>query len=117
MPLKVPEDSLRGQLLEVDSIEVVTAESSCSSLVEGQHEASFKNLQGTKIVEKPEEQNKGELLGAKASVKLEATEALGDSPAPQTKYPHSPSSPYTDILPQIPPIEPQDAQDEPRTDE
>ncbi|KAI5981597.1 hypothetical protein EDD15DRAFT_2203762 [Pisolithus albus] len=120
MPSKVPEDDLRGQLLEVDGVEVVTAEPSHSSPVEGRHEAMYlRRLTGhskdAKMVEKPEVRNKGELLGMKASVELGVKEAMGDIPAPQSKYLQSPSSPHTDIPPQIPHNEPQDAEDEPGT--
>ncbi|KAI6029632.1 hypothetical protein BKA83DRAFT_4478191 [Pisolithus microcarpus] len=132
MPSKVPEDDLRGQLLEVDGVEVVTAEPSHSSPVEGRHKATFEDLQvtprmenqlltiglqGTRVVGKPEVQNEGELLGMKVSVKLNTTEVMGDIPAPQTKYFQSPSSPYADIPPQNSLNEPQDAKDEPDTDE
>ncbi|KIK17084.1 hypothetical protein PISMIDRAFT_15414 [Pisolithus microcarpus 441] len=132
MPSKVPEDDLRGQLLEVDGVEVVTAEPSHSSPVEGRHKATFEDLQvtprmenqlltiglqGTRVVGKPEVQNEGELLGMKVSVKLDTTEVMGDIPAPQTKYFQSPSSPYADIPPQNSLNEPWDAKDEPDTDE
>lgn len=132
MPSKVPEDDLRGQLLEVDGVEVVTAEPSHSSPVEGRHKATFEDLQvtprmenqlltiglqGTRVVGKPEVQNEGELLGMKVSVKLDTTEVMGDIPAPQTKYFQSPSSPYADIPPQNSLNEPRDAKDEPDTDE
>ncbi|KAI6160825.1 hypothetical protein EDD17DRAFT_1509705 [Pisolithus thermaeus] len=74
-------------------------------------------LQGNCLQGKLEERSKKKLLGAKASVELEAAEASGDSPVPQSEYLHPSSSPHADILPQNPPIEPRDAQDEPRTDE
>ncbi|KAI5993871.1 hypothetical protein EDD15DRAFT_2366951 [Pisolithus albus] len=132
MPLKVPEDGLRGRILEVDSVEVVAAGSSISSPVEGRHEASFDNLhitpmmgnellmvelQGSCLHRKPEVQNEEELLGTKASVELEVKEAMGHVPAPQPKYSQSFPSPHTDIPPQTPHNKPQDAKDEPDTDE
>ncbi|KAI6124720.1 hypothetical protein EDD16DRAFT_1703506 [Pisolithus croceorrhizus] len=105
---KVPGGSLRGQALEVDSSEVAVAEPSCSPLVEGQWRTST-------VQAKWEEQNKEELLGTKPSVKLEATEAMGNIPEPQSKYLHSSSSPHTDNLPQNPLNEPQEALDKTRT--
>ncbi|KAI6116100.1 hypothetical protein F5141DRAFT_1062238 [Pisolithus sp. B1] len=130
---KAPGESLRSQALEVDGIEVAIAEPSSSPLVEGRCESSFDHIEVTPyIAEEPltaelqgeclqgklEEQSEGELLGAKVSVKLEATEASGNLPVPQSEYLHFSLSPYTtNIPPQNPPIEPQDAQDEPRTDE
>ncbi|KAI6097827.1 hypothetical protein F5141DRAFT_1067066 [Pisolithus sp. B1] len=113
--LKVPGESSRSQALKVDGIEVAMAEPSSLPLVE--EEPLTVRLQGDCLQGKLEEQSKEKLLGAKASVELEATEALGDSPVPQSEYLHPSSSPHADILPQNPPIEPQDAQDEPRTDE
>ncbi|KAI5992660.1 hypothetical protein EDD15DRAFT_2269061, partial [Pisolithus albus] len=132
MPLKVPEDGSRGRILEVDSVEVVAAGSSISSPVEGRHEAIFDNLhitpmmgnellmvelQGSCLHRKPEVQNEEELLGTKASVELEVKEAMGHIPAPQPEYSQSFPSPHTDIPPQIPHNEPQDAEDKPDTDE
>ncbi|KAI5999121.1 hypothetical protein EDD15DRAFT_2238817 [Pisolithus albus] len=132
MPLKVPEDGSRGRILEVDSVEVVAAGSSISSPVEGRHEASFDNLhitpmmgnellmvelQGSCLHRKPEVQNEEELLGTKASVELEVKEAMGHVPAPQPEYSQSFPSPHTDIPPQTAHNEPQDAEDEPDTDE
>ncbi|KAI6095516.1 hypothetical protein EV401DRAFT_1896050 [Pisolithus croceorrhizus] len=129
MPLEAPGEGLRSQAVEVDGIKVAAAELSSSALVEGRHESSFKHIEVTSyIAEEPlmaglqgeclrgrlEEQSEEKLLGAKASVKLEVMEAWGDSPVPQPKYLHLSSSPHTDIPPQNPPIEPQDAQDEPR---
>ncbi|KAI6097880.1 hypothetical protein F5141DRAFT_1067115 [Pisolithus sp. B1] len=130
--LKVPGESSRSQALKVDGIEVAMAELSSSPLVEGRCKSSFNHievtlyiaeepltvrLQGDCLQGKLEEQSKEKLLGAKASVELKATEASGDSPVPQSEYLHPSSSSHADILPQNPPIEPQDAQDEPRTDE
>ncbi|KAI6124968.1 hypothetical protein EDD17DRAFT_1758516 [Pisolithus thermaeus] len=113
--LKAPGESSRSQALKVDGIEVAMAELSSSPLVE--EEPLTVGLQGNCLQGKLEEQSKEKLLGAKASVKLEAAEASGDSPVPQSEYLHPSSSPHADILPQNPPIKPQDAQDEPRTDE
>ncbi|KAI6114594.1 hypothetical protein EDD16DRAFT_1521015 [Pisolithus croceorrhizus] len=113
--LKVLGESSRSQALKVDGIEVAMAEPSSLPLVE--EEPLTVRLQGDCLQGKLEEQSKEKLLGVKASVELEATEALGDSPVPQSEYLHPSSSPHADILPQNPPIEPQDAQDEPRTDE
>ncbi|KAI6135979.1 hypothetical protein F5141DRAFT_1059244 [Pisolithus sp. B1] len=127
---KVPGGSLRGQALEVDSVEVAVAEPSCSPLVEGQCKSSFEHiqvnsyipgqpltaeLQGEHLRAKWEEQSKEELLGMKPSVELKVTEAKGDSPVPQSKYFHSSSSPCANIPPQNPPSKPQEALDETRT--
>ncbi|KAI5980656.1 hypothetical protein EDD15DRAFT_2346112, partial [Pisolithus albus] len=131
MPLKVPKDGSRGCILEVDSVEVVAAGSSTPPLVKGQHEATFEGLQvtpnlgnellmvelqGSCLHRKPGMRNEGELLGTKASVELEATDVIGDIPAPQSKYLQSLPSPHTDIPPQNSLNEPQDAEDEPETD-
>ncbi|KAI5980461.1 hypothetical protein EDD15DRAFT_1046433, partial [Pisolithus albus] len=131
MPLKVPKDGSKGCILEVDSVEVVAAGSSTPPLVKGQHEATFEGLQvtpnlgnellmvelqGSCLHRKPGMRNKGELLGTKASVELEATDVIGDIPAPQSKYLQSLPSPHTDIPPQNSLNEPQDAEDEPETD-
>ncbi|KAI6101897.1 hypothetical protein F5141DRAFT_1218108 [Pisolithus sp. B1] len=129
---KAPGESSRSQALKVDGIEVAMAELSSLPLVKGRCKSSFNHIEVTSyIAEEPltvglqggclqgklEEQRKEKLLGAKASVELKATEASGDSPVPQSKYLHPSSSPHADILPQNPPIEPRDAQDELRTDE
>ncbi|KIK19999.1 hypothetical protein PISMIDRAFT_13262 [Pisolithus microcarpus 441] len=131
MPLKTPEDCLRGQPLKVDSIKVVAEGLSFLPIVEGHCEASFKHkevtsyisgksltvdLQGDFLQEETEERNEEELLGTKASVEPKIREAMGDSPVPQSEYFCSPSSPYTDFPSQDPSIEPQDAEDEPRID-
>ncbi|KAI6122053.1 hypothetical protein F5141DRAFT_1061609 [Pisolithus sp. B1] len=112
---KVPGGSLRGQALKVDSSEVSVAEPSCSPLVEGQWQPLTAELQGEHLQVKWEEQNKEELLGTKPSVELEATEAMGNIPEPQSKYLHSSSSPHTDNLPQNSLNEPREALDETRT--
>ncbi|KAI6095572.1 hypothetical protein F5141DRAFT_1221729 [Pisolithus sp. B1] len=113
---KAPGESSRSEALEVDGqckssfdhIEVTSYIAEEQLTAELQREC----LQG-----KLEEQSEGELLGAKASVELEATEASGNLPVPQSEYLHFSLSPYTNIPPQNPPIEPQDAQDKPRMDE
>ncbi|KAI6103376.1 hypothetical protein F5141DRAFT_1065210 [Pisolithus sp. B1] len=127
---KAPGESSRSQALEVDGIEVAMAELSSSPLVKGRCESSFNHIEVTSyIAEEPltvglqggclqgklEEQRKEKLLGAKASVELEATEAMGNIPEPQSKYLHSSSSPHTDNLPQNPLNEPQEALGETRT--
>ncbi|KAI6022840.1 hypothetical protein BKA83DRAFT_4125593 [Pisolithus microcarpus] len=70
-------------------------------------------LQGNCLQKKPEVQNEEDLLGTKPSVEPEVTETMGDSPIPQSKYFHSPSSPSTDFPSQDLSIKPQDAKDEP----
>ncbi|KAI6021762.1 hypothetical protein BKA83DRAFT_4494319 [Pisolithus microcarpus] len=132
MPLKTPEDGLRGWPLEADSIKVVAEGLNFLPIVEGHCKASFEHkevtsyisgksltvdLQGDFLQEETEERNEEELLGMKASVKLKIREAMGDSLVPQSKYFCSPSSPYTDFPSQDPSIEPQDAEDKPETDE
>ncbi|KAI6099539.1 hypothetical protein EDD16DRAFT_1717810 [Pisolithus croceorrhizus] len=131
-PSKAPGVGLRSQAVEVDGIEVAAAELSSSALVEGRCSSSFNRIQVTSCIAKGsltaglqgeclrgrlEEKSEEKLLGVKASVKLEVTEAWGDSPVPQPKYLHLSSSPHTDIPPQNPSIEPQDAEDEQRANE
>ncbi|KAI6098674.1 hypothetical protein EDD16DRAFT_1526800 [Pisolithus croceorrhizus] len=109
---KAPGEGLRSQVVKVDSIESsfecieVTSCIAKGSLTAG--------LQGECLRGRLEEKGKGKVLGAKASVELEVTEAWGDSPVSQPKYLHPSSSPCTDIPPQNPSIEPQDAEDEQR---
>ncbi|KAI5987434.1 hypothetical protein EDD15DRAFT_2292549 [Pisolithus albus] len=101
-PSKAPGVGSRSQAVEVDGIEVAVAEPSSSALVEGRCESSFDQIQVTSYIAKDKEK----LLGVKASVKLEVTEALGDSLVSQPKYLHPSSSPCTDIPPQNPSIKP-----------
>ncbi|KAI6111567.1 hypothetical protein EDD16DRAFT_1521894 [Pisolithus croceorrhizus] len=100
--LKVPGEGSRSQVVEVDGIKVT------SYIVE---ESLTAGLCRECLQEKLEEQSEGKLLGAKASVELKATQALGNLPVPQPKYFH-PSLP-----PWGPSIEPQDAKDELRAEE
>ncbi|KAI6097283.1 hypothetical protein EDD17DRAFT_1503034 [Pisolithus thermaeus] len=131
-PSKAPGVGSRSQAVKVDGIEVAAAELSSSALVQGRHESSFEHievtlyiaeesltveLQGECLQGNIEEQSEGKVLGAKASVKLEVTEAWGDSPVPQPKYLHLSLSPCTDIPPQNPSIKPQDIEDEQRANE
>ncbi|KAI6094408.1 hypothetical protein EV401DRAFT_1896335 [Pisolithus croceorrhizus] len=112
---KAPGEGLRSQVVEVDSIESsfkcieVTSCIAKGSLTAG--------LQGECLRGRLEEKGKGKVLGAKASVEPKTTEAWGDSQVSQPKYLHLSLSPHTDIPPQNPPIEPQDAQDKPRVNE
>ncbi|KAI6097706.1 hypothetical protein EDD16DRAFT_1716061 [Pisolithus croceorrhizus] len=114
-PSKAPGEGLRSQVVEVDSIESsfecieVTSCIAKGSLTAG--------LWGECLRGRIEEQSKGKVLGAKASVKLEVTEAWGDSPVSQPEYFHSSLPPHTDIQPQIPPIELRDTEDEQRVNE
>ncbi|KAI6101611.1 hypothetical protein EV401DRAFT_1894093 [Pisolithus croceorrhizus] len=106
---KVPGGSLRGQALKVDSSEVSVAEPSCSPLVEGQWQPLTAELQGEHLQVKWEEQNKEELLGTKPSVELEATEAMGNIPEPQSKTVERPVKPAVHALEVLkPPLEPKD---------
>ncbi|KAI6095561.1 hypothetical protein EDD16DRAFT_1528524 [Pisolithus croceorrhizus] len=129
MPLEAPGEGLRSQVVEAEGIEVAVAEPSSSALVKGRCESSIEHIEVTSYIAKEpltvelqgeclrgniEEQSEGKVLGAKASVELKVTEVWGDSPVPQPKYLHLSPSPCTDIPPQNPSIEPQDAEDEQR---
>ncbi|KAI6095322.1 hypothetical protein EDD16DRAFT_1528682 [Pisolithus croceorrhizus] len=113
--LKAPGEGLRSQVIEVDSIESsfecieVTSCIAKGSLTAG--------LQGECLQGRLEEKGKGKVLGAKASVEPETTEAWGDSQVSQPEYFHSSLPPHTDIQPQIPPIELRDTEDEQRANE
>ncbi|KAI6116496.1 hypothetical protein F5141DRAFT_1062528 [Pisolithus sp. B1] len=128
-PSKAPGVGSRSQVIEVDGIKVAVAEPSSSALVEGRCESSFEHIEVTSYIAKEsltavlqgeclqgrlEERSEEKLLGVKASVELEVTEAWGDSPVSQPKYSHSSLPPHTNIQPQIPPIELRDAEDEQR---
>ncbi|KAI6019036.1 hypothetical protein BKA83DRAFT_4495900 [Pisolithus microcarpus] len=105
MPSKVPEDGSRGWLLKVDGCcEASFKHKEVTSYISGK--SLTVDLQRDCLQEETEEQNEEELLGTKPSVELEATEAMGDSPVPHSKYPCSPSSPCTDFPPQNPLNEP-----------
>ncbi|KAI6143546.1 hypothetical protein EDD17DRAFT_1515604 [Pisolithus thermaeus] len=111
-PSKVPGVGSRSQAVEVDRIESsfkcieVTSCIAKGSLTAG--------LQGECLRGRLEEKGKGKVLGAKASVEPETTEAWGDSQVSQPEYFHSSLPPLTDIQPQIPPIELRDMEDKQR---
>ncbi|KAI6166411.1 hypothetical protein EDD17DRAFT_1753268 [Pisolithus thermaeus] len=106
-PLEVPGEGLRSQVVEAEGIKVAAAELSSPPLIEGQCKSSFEHIEVTSYIAE-------ESLTAVLQVKLEVTEAWGDSPVSQPEHFHSSLPPHTNIQPQIPPIKLRDAEDEQR---
>ncbi|KAI6107635.1 hypothetical protein EDD16DRAFT_1523110 [Pisolithus croceorrhizus] len=114
-PSKVPGVGSRSQAVEVDGTQSSFEHIEVTSYIA--EESLTAELQGECLQGRLEEQSEGKVLGAKASVEPEVTEAWGDSQVSQPKYFHSSLPPHTDIQPQIPPIKLRDTEDEQRVNE